>query len=73
MALVETIRKCLSTRGLKSVVMRLMYRRLLSYHHVYADNYFTSVHLAKDLQPYYSSERYKSKQVLYKWARLMES
>ena len=32
------------------VVMRLMRRYLLSYHHLYADNYFTSVHLAVDLR-----------------------
>ena len=31
------------------VVMKLMRRHLLSYHHLYADNYFTSVHLAVDL------------------------
>ena len=31
------------------VVMRLMRHHLLSYHHLYADNYFTSVHLAVDL------------------------
>ena len=37
------------------------------------DNYFTSVHLVEDLQPYYPSERYKSKRVLYKWTCLMES
>ena len=33
------------------VVMQLMHRRLLRYHHVYADNYFTTVHLAEDLLP----------------------
>ena len=31
------------------VVMRLMRNYLLRYHHVYADNFFTSVHLAEDL------------------------
>ena len=31
------------------VVMRLMRNNLLRYHHVYADNLFTSVHLAEDL------------------------
>ena len=35
-------------RGYK-VVMRLMRNYLLRYHHVYADNFFTSVHLAEDL------------------------
>ena len=32
------------------VVIRLMRRYTLSYHHLYADNYFTSVHLAVDLR-----------------------
>ena len=31
------------------VVMKLMTKYLLRHHHVYADNYFTSVHLAEDL------------------------
>ena len=31
------------------VVKQLMRHSLLSYHHVYADNYFTSVFLAEDL------------------------
>ena len=32
------------------VVMSLMRRHLHSYHHLYADNFFTSVHLAVDLK-----------------------
>ena len=31
------------------VVMKLMTKYMLRHHHVYADNYFTSVHLAEDL------------------------